>query len=43
MIAVIVIFLIQIIFIDKIIDIWNDLFRTVIGPGGIPNALEDYR
>ena len=43
MIIVMIIFLIQIIFKDKIIDIWNDLFRTLIGPGSIPSPLDDYR
>lgn len=43
MIIVMIIFLIQIIFKDKIIEIWNDLFRTLIGPGSIPSPLEDYR
>lgn len=40
MIAVITIFLIQIIFKDKIVDIWNDLFRTLYDPGNLPDALK---
>lgn len=43
MVFVIVIFLIQIVFKNQILDIWNDLFATLIGPGSIPSPLEEYR
>jgi len=29
-----------VIFRNQIIEIWNSLFRTLYGPGGIPNAIE---
>lgn len=29
-----------VIFRNQIIEIWNNLFRTICGPGDIPNAIE---
>lgn len=43
MIIVMIIFLIQIIFKDKIMAIWNNLFRRLIGSGSIPSSLDNYR
>jgi len=40
MVFLIVVFLIQIIFKDKIIEIWNNIFCSICGPGGIPDTLD---